>query len=458
MFQPTPAQTDSPAVPTENSTPSMDTTDPPAAPTEDSTSPVETADGSSSDTLSLATFTEFPEGNYLADPKFDTDEFLPDYDADISFLQLGSLNRTYLCVSDNSIYFADRTKAGDMRNTPQFLYFTDIASGITLPLCNRPECSHTDSNCNAYLCNSTLHLLCIYDGKIYWLGEEQVETESGAIAIYANLMRMNLDGTGHETVLSLDDNIRRNLFYNCSGPIVTIHRGYLYIGSSYNDAAFPIEPHTAAVYAISLDSGEYFQIMSESRNCSGSIFSFKPVGNDLYISINSYRRIDTETSDDTGVFYRWNSKTRKGEFLYGEQAVDGTCQTYFGNTMPFPVLGDGLYYSLYEYSENESINKLMKLSFQTGSLEQIGVFPSEALAPCLVKDYIICRSFNNIYLFDYNLNLIFQSESIDLSGLSNFLGANTQYAFYCYQKDDVNCKVAIPLYDGDILFLQGSPT
>ena len=447
MFQPTPAQTDSPAVPTENSTPSIDTTDPPAAPTENSTSPVETADGSSSDTLSLATFTEFPEGNYLADPKFDTDEFLPDYDADISFLQYESTRFMGLFATEDTIYFAPQ----GIGSNPSFLYFTDIASGVTMPLCNKPECTHTDNTCNAYLGdNHYFSAIRIYDGKIYWLALDLTD-----LPCY-HLMRMNLDGTDHEIVSTLDYDTTRAI-RDLDGCSYVIHRGYLYIGGFHFEATGKTEPFEFTVFAAPLSGGEAFTIMSEVHNCANAIFLIKPVGNDLYIFQNSYRTIDAETAEKMGAFYRWNSKTRKGEYLYGEQTVNSTCQTYFGFTMPCPVPGDGLYYSLYEFSENEY--KLMKLSFQTGTLEQIGVFPSEAGGPVFVKDYIICHNSNSIYLFDYNLNLVSQSDSMDSDGLSNFLGANSQFAFYFYIKDDINCMVAIPLHGGDILLLQGeTPT
>lgn len=62
--------------------------------------PAETADP----TVDEYGFTIFSEGNYLADPKFDTDEFLPDYDADPAFVHYESTRGSTLCQAEDTIY------------------------------------------------------------------------------------------------------------------------------------------------------------------------------------------------------------------------------------------------------------------------------------------------------------------------------------------------------------------
>lgn len=214
MFQPTPTPVQ---------------TDPPADPTEDNASSNETSGESEGVLADLVSFTEFPEGNYLADTKFDTDEFLPDYDVDISFLHLQSTTYKGICTTEDTIYFFTQPAA----NASCFLHFTDIASGVTMPLCSKPECTHKDNACNAYLAGGMdVYGLRIYEGKIYWMACEDYGLK---------LMRMNVDGTDREVMFALDYNTYKELT-RLGTPTWVIHRGYIYIAGTDKDYASTIEP------------------------------------------------------------------------------------------------------------------------------------------------------------------------------------------------------------------------
>lgn len=426
-------------------TPTPSQTDPPAEPTEDSSAPGAVPDGLSSNWKDVATFTDFPDGNYLADPKFDTDEFLPGYDVDVSFLTV--TDHIGVCATEDTIFFSPNN--GSL-NRSSFLHFTDIASGVTMPLCSKPECSHTDDTCNAYLASSgQVYGLRIYDGKLYWLAYEDH---------YVQLMRMNFDGTGHEVVTSLDLDASQKI-NALNGTTWFIHRGYIYIGGFdryYNELVEPVEYY---VCATPISGGETFPIMSCVQNCTGSLIYIIPKGNDLYISLNSYQQdIDETVPYLTAAFYRWSSKTREGEYLFGQEGLEEDCHAYAKGGRPFPVGGGDLYYKSAPYDEGTDANAvaIWKLSSQTKQIEEVGAFPGQSAA-FLVEGGIVSYDSSRVYLYDYDFNLLSQSDPADLTILYNFLGANSQYAFFlCFDADNAEDIIAVPLHGGDPLMLQGA--
>ena len=131
---------------------------------------------------------------------FLTDGYLPDFDMQNQF----SIYKDAARVGD-TIYF----KFGAN------MYYYDMNTGITVPLCGKAECNHTSGSCNAYfwdLCG-----FCYYNQKIYW-----VEWEND----HYYLASMNLDGSQHERVQEMPEPFVFNEF----ASNMRIHRGYVYIG------------------------------------------------------------------------------------------------------------------------------------------------------------------------------------------------------------------------------------
>lgn len=69
----------------------------------------------------------------------------------------------------------------------------DLATGISGPLCSKPECTRTDRSCNAYG-------LSMYDGRIYW-----VEYVYGSRSY--RIVSAAPDGTAQTTVRILDQDV-----------------------------------------------------------------------------------------------------------------------------------------------------------------------------------------------------------------------------------------------------------
>ena len=261
-----------------------------------------------------------------------------------------------------------------------------------MPLCSKPDCSHNDYTCNAYLASSyDVNGIRIYEDKIYWLAYEDSNL---------NFMRMNVDGTDHEVLFHMDYTTNKILTYLSANKTWVLHRGYIYIAGTVRRGSAAEEPIQLCVYAIPMDGKEIITVMDAQVPKAGGGFCFiKPVRNKLYISVNYYR---TEEIEDEpyrmGAFYCWDSKTRQGEYLFGQESYGGNCETYFERYNPLPVPGDGLYYPYYKMQGDSSIAKAMKLSFQTGTLEEAVVLP-EKFYPDFTEEYIISSDSTSVSVY-----------------------------------------------------------
>lgn len=92
-------------------------------------------------------------------------------------------------VSPNGVYFrvAERGKA-------PYIMYMDHGSDTIIPLCGRPDCSHDDPDCNAYVDGGSQ--LTYYDGYLYVMSGDGSEEK-------AELLRMDPDGSNRVAVLDL---------------------------------------------------------------------------------------------------------------------------------------------------------------------------------------------------------------------------------------------------------------
>ncbi|MCR5636250.1 MAG: hypothetical protein K6F76_03600 [Clostridiales bacterium] len=88
------------------------------------------------------------------------------------------------------------------------LYYFDKATKKVVPVCNRPECSHDSTDCNAYI-GEIQHYpgLWYYDGKLYVLGYK-----SGIMGLYT----VSKDGSEHSRLCDLSET-GHSLHASCNG-------------------------------------------------------------------------------------------------------------------------------------------------------------------------------------------------------------------------------------------------
>lgn len=106
--------------------------------------------------------------------------------------------------------------------------YCDLDSGISGPLCGKPECTHDHPDCSAYIGyysekDSIMpDGLFLYDGRLYYTVMHTVEKEGEGLYLYS----MAADGSGHRTEMKLGD-FREDPFPNQNTKSL-MHRGYFF--------------------------------------------------------------------------------------------------------------------------------------------------------------------------------------------------------------------------------------
>ncbi len=101
------------------------------------------------------------------------------------------VNEPYFAVSPTGCYFIYSTEG----TSDSFILYLDNGTDTMVKLCGRPDCNHSNSDCNAYLyCGS---MLSYYNGYLYAVSGAKSSAER------CELIRMEPDGTERVSVLDL---------------------------------------------------------------------------------------------------------------------------------------------------------------------------------------------------------------------------------------------------------------
>lgn len=323
--------------------------------------------------------------NYLSDPKFDTKDPLPQYDHDNSWTHL--LGSSTNCATEDTLYF----KLTDQNH--QYIGYVDLATGISGPLCGKPECLHNDEQCNAYMRMGHPGGWSIYDGKLYWIELD----ENWEPAVYC----MNLDGTNRATVCPIDDSWFRRITGN---PTFAFHRGYAIIAGKGEMVADGVAGRGVLVYAVSLSTGEATAILERSVDAETipAIIAV-PFRDMLYLAYTEetgeQRRLDISV---------WSLKTHETTLLYSQ--MTDILPEELWPTEEGILLSDGLGGGVYKF--DPATGKLV-LQFDGSSNGK------EWYRPRFANGYVISWTLNearipHILATDLEGNLVY-SEDLDLS-------------------------------------------
>ena len=86
-----------------------------------------------------------------------------------------------------------------------WILYSDHASDAVIKLCGRPDCTHSDKDCNAYVEGGDN--ICYYEGYLYTCGD-------------AGLIRMNLDGSDHLLVFDLPAFMAEQQCKGIANPVI----------------------------------------------------------------------------------------------------------------------------------------------------------------------------------------------------------------------------------------------
>lgn len=213
-------------------------TEPPTEPPTEFSGPTDSSEGPPSGTP--AGFTVFPEGEYLEE-RFRTSDPIPGFDYVPTFHGSSANGTPTSCSTETTYYYM--AKSADGWGT--MLYYMDKATGISGPLCGKPECDHTNNTCNGYIGDRSCHTLSLYDGRIWWVN----------LGVTTTLRSCALDGTDHREEFQ----ISRDLVGTGGVPDIYFHRGTMYWVETSTNIVGGIENTHNEIIAFPLDGGEpYF--------------------------------------------------------------------------------------------------------------------------------------------------------------------------------------------------------
>ena len=114
------------------------------------------------------------------------------------------------------------------------IFFCPRGTAAFYPLCGKPNCSHSDENCNAWCGEGGS--FGYYDGALY-----AADANAGSIRV----VRMNLDGTDHEVVANVDTS-KFGIYY------CVFHHGKLFIAGQDNPSKTDLrEPCSVIAFDLS---------------------------------------------------------------------------------------------------------------------------------------------------------------------------------------------------------------
>lgn len=123
----------------------------------------------------------------------------------------------------SAIPYTCETKDGYYFQYDAFAYYIDRETKSATVLCSKPECTHQDDTCNAWIfCSSLSHS----NGTLYYTNNDYVLKNGSYTDCGTLLYSMEPDGTKHHAVQSLEFTPGGNDSQYISPPI--IHKGYVY--------------------------------------------------------------------------------------------------------------------------------------------------------------------------------------------------------------------------------------
>ena len=206
----------------------------------------------------------------------------------------------------------------------KFIYFTDLETFESTPLCFKPNCLHNSDTCNAFI--GAAYSIAYNDGYIYYNQSGDIDHEHLGVQFY----RMKSDGTGKEKLW----------YYDYMVMEWTIHRGYLYyVYEMYENAdqgVMASENADVYVYRQKLDEAQsnpeevYF---AKEVYKHSSITCPVAIGNNLYFNVNGFSREDSKLRVDN--YIKVNLTTFEAQCMKLKDGRTMVYPTLLGNNLVF---------------------------------------------------------------------------------------------------------------------------
>ena len=272
------------------------------------------------------------EEDHLLDPKFGTEEYLPDYDVPME----------YAASNGKVTRFGDVYYAG-MGN---IAVYYDTVSRVTGAVCGKADCTHNSMACNAFLDLGNITGLQIYDGKIYWLQG----------AGYSRILyRMDLDGNNREQVQVLDD-------ISGTAPRFAIHRGYVYTTVMKSEVRDRQSYSVLEIKQYVLGQKEQEPYVIYTGEYTGDLrYNCRFHGNHMYVAVDN--DVELEEKSFNRQFFSYDMKAQEWKLLW-EDTLPWTTRAYIVDETGADILEIQL-------GEDYSIQRV-RLDFASGTRTVVG--------------------------------------------------------------------------------------
>lgn len=193
-------------------------------------------------------------------------------------------SNNYIANEDFQNYISEmssfvKVKDGYYFTSDALLFYYDTENNQAYPVCNKTNCTHSDSNCQAYLSPLKFYpemSMYYYDNALYLLGREKKGASSESVYIY----QISLENFKQKKAAYLFDSA------SSISVVCIIHRGYVYF--SYDGGE--MEETKATLYRTKLGelSKNSPEKIFEFNGIGASIARLSAYGNKLFFNTSSY--------------------------------------------------------------------------------------------------------------------------------------------------------------------------
>jgi len=297
-------------------------------------------------------------------------------------------------AAENGYYYITKNSDHGNNSAPTygyFLYYYDMTSQTTVPLCSKLECRHNDSNCDAYISDNEClgHMIWYYDGRLFMI-ERTDEND--------NLVSYDKEGRNKETVCILSDSNAVVGFKDSVDNVACVNNGSLYYETYDSKSDY------VTLKKVDLKSESKPQIIgtiSINPNASSSnAFRFYPFQDKVYIFENQY----ISASDLTNSIYKYdvneNDLSNVVEFKYNDKSNPYRGTIYNWN-LNMVVDNDGNFYYITEL-DGDKIPAIIGTGYNK---------------TCIINKYNICLKTNSeLYILEGTSDKIGNPDSLTING------------------------------------------
>ncbi|MBQ1411345.1 MAG: hypothetical protein IIY94_08735 [Oscillospiraceae bacterium] len=272
-----------------------------------------------------------------------------------------------------------------------FIYFCPRGGKTFFPLCNKPNCKHENSDCNAYYGDAFGY----YDGALYAL---EMSTDPRRF----DIVKMKLDGSDHQKVAEIE--ISEMGAYSF---LPAFHHGKLYL---YSPSFFTSDMENQEDRLIIMDLADYSRtddsICTEGNPLFQQYYKEKMYGQSINMDDNRLFELNTVTGEITTPI----PISESGLCVNGLYATDATLYYL-----------EGTQGSSEENKETETNSSgFYEYDINSGTIKNCGMPVADIQYALYDEDYIYATSFRRnhdmditIYILTRDYQLVDQIESTE---------------------------------------------